>query len=399
MEKATIKDVAGLAGVSPSSVSRSLRGMGGVSAATTERIRAAAERLGYSVSPAAYRLATGRTGTVAVVMPYLTRWFFGQLLGGAEAVIREAGLDLLLYHVGDTEMRQRYFSSGILRKRVDGVLLATLALTEPEVHALRSLDVPVCMVGTEVEGFSSVCIDDVSSARIAVQHLINLGHERVAIIAGDPHEPLRFTVPPQRRAGYLAALKAAGLPTGPELEAQGTFTVEGGEKATVELLGRDLLPTAIFAESDEMAFGALRALDRVGLRVPEDVSVVGFDDHPMASYFGLTTIAQDVYEQGRVIAEHLVRSAQAKTTKPARLRAPTRLVVRSTTSVPARTKPPSTFALSLGATSRSEGAASRRPTPPERANGHDPLTAPPTAHQSGHKRIATIKKRKGETQL
>ena len=137
-----------MAGVSPSSVSRSLRGVGGVSTSTEERIREAAEQLGYSVSPAAYRLATGRTGTLAIVMPYLTRWFFAELLGGVEQVVREAGLDLLLYHVGDSEMRQSYFSSGLLRKRVDGVLLVTLALTEPEVDALRGLDVPVCMVGS-----------------------------------------------------------------------------------------------------------------------------------------------------------------------------------------------------------------------------------------------------------
>ena len=109
LAKTTIKEVAGMAGVSPSSVSRSLRGVGGVSTSTTERIREAAEQLGYSASPAAYRLATGRTGTVAIVMPYLTRWFFAELLGGVEQVVREAGLDLLLYHVGDTEMRQRYF--------------------------------------------------------------------------------------------------------------------------------------------------------------------------------------------------------------------------------------------------------------------------------------------------
>ena len=164
MAKTTIKEVASLARVSPSSVSRSLRGIGGVSASTTERVREAAERLGYSVSPAAYRLATGRTGTVAIVMPYLTRWFYAELLGGAEQAIREAGLDLLLYHVGDTEMRQRYFSSGLLRKRVDGVLLVTLALTEPEIVGLKMLDVPVCMVGARVEGFSSIRIDDVESA-------------------------------------------------------------------------------------------------------------------------------------------------------------------------------------------------------------------------------------------
>ena len=214
--KTTIKEVADLAGVSPSSVSRSLRGVGGISASTTERIREAAEQLGYSVSPAAYRLATGRTGTVAVVMPYLTRWFYAEVLGGAEQVVREAGLDMILYHVGDTEMRQRYFSSGLLRKRVDGVLLVTLALTEPEVSALRALDVPVCMVGAEMLGFSSISIDGTDGARKAVQYLINLGHERIGIISGDPREPEHFTAPLGRHAGYRAALEVGGSADRPE---------------------------------------------------------------------------------------------------------------------------------------------------------------------------------------
>ena len=333
MTKTTIRDVAKVAGVSPSSVSRSLRGLGGVSTTTTERIRKAADRLGYSVSPAAYRLATGRTGTVAIVMPYLTRWFYSEILGATEQVVREAGLDLLVYHVGDTEMRQRYFSSGLLRKRVDGVVLVTLALTEPEVAALRALDVPVCMVGAESEGFSSIAVDGVEAARTAVQHLVNLGHQRIGMISGDSHEPVHFTAPLHRRHGYRAALDAAGLPVGPELESQGAFTVDGGDEATVQLLGRRQLPTAIFAECDEMAFGALRALGRVGLRVPDDVSVVGFDDHPMAEYFQLTTMAQDVRTQGRQIAEQLVCSVLDPSHRPAvKMRAHTQLVVRDSTA-------------------------------------------------------------------
>lgn len=359
-----------------------------MSQATTERIRDAAERLGYTVSPAAYRLATGRTGTVAVVMPYLTRWFFAELLGGAEEVIRRAGLDLLVYHVGDTEMRQRYFSSGILRKRADGVLLVALALTEPEICALRSLDVPICMVGAEVEGFSSITVDDVASARTAVQHLVNLGHERVALIAGEPDEPMHFTVPLRRRAGYLSALSAAGLPTGPELEAHGAFSVEGGEQATFELLGRPQLPTAIFAECDEMAFGALKVLQRVGLRVPEDVSVVGFDDHPMASYFGLTTVRQEVAEQGRTIAEELVRAASAANgAQPVRLAAPTRLVVRATTAVRASQEAsPGGRHLTIDLKRRRQQASLPRVAAGPATNGHDRLP------------IAT-KHKKGETQL
>jgi DNA-binding LacI/PurR family transcriptional regulator len=334
MAKATIEEVASLAGVSPSSVSRSLRAVGGVSATTAARVRAAAEQLGYSVSPAASSLATGRTSTVAVVMPYLTRWFFADLLGGAEQVFREAGLDLLLYHVGDTEMRQRYFSSGLLRKRVDGVLVVILALTEPEVTALRAIDVPVCTVGTEIDGFTSITINDVESAFTAVQHLVNLGHRKIGLISGDPNEPMHFTVPPNRRVGYRAALEAAGLQVDPELEAHGAFTVEGGDEATMQLLGRRNLPTAIFAECDEMAFGVLRALGRVGLKVPTDVSVIGFDDHPMAAYFELTTISQDVRYQGHEIAKELVDAvARPGDTAMKRLQAPTRLVVRGTTAV------------------------------------------------------------------
>lgn len=334
MAKTTIEEVATLAGVSPSSVSRSLRGVGGVSATTTDRVRAAAELLGYSVSPAASRLATGRTGTVAVVMPYLTRWFFAELLGGAEEVFRQAGLDMLLYHVGDVEMRQRYFSSGLLRKRVDAVLLATFALTEPEVGALRALDVPVGVVGDEIEGFSSITTNETESASVAVQHLLNLGHTRIGIISGDPNEPMHFTVPLNRRAGYQATLEAAGIPADPELEVHGPFTVEGGDQATVELLGRRKLPTALFAECDEMAFGALQALRRVGLRVPADVSLIGFDDHPMAAYFDLTTMSQPVQEQGRQIAQQLVSAvASCGQVAPAKFKAATRLVVRGTTAV------------------------------------------------------------------
>jgi LacI family repressor for deo operon, udp, cdd, tsx, nupC, and nupG len=377
MGKTTIKDVAGLAGVSASSVSRSLRGKGGVSQATTERIRDAAERLGFTVSPAAYRLATGRTGTVAVVMPYLTRWFFAEVLGGAEEVIRRAGLDLLVYHVGDTENRQKYFSSGILRKRVDGVLLVTLALTEPEICALRALDVPVCMVGAEVEGFSSISVDDEASARTAVQHLINLGHERIALISGDPNEPMHFTVPLRRRAGYRAALEHAGLPAGPELEAHGAFTVEGGAQATFDLLGRPEMPTAIFAECDEMAFGALKVLRQVGLCVPGDVSVVGFDDHPMASYFGLTTVRQEVAQQGRAIAELLVAAAgDGDPARSVRLTAPTRLVVRETTAVRATNSANATSSqLAVGLKRPRQRASLTGGAASPSIDGHDPLPA------------------------
>ena len=138
----TIEEVAWRAGVSTATVSRSLRGQDGVSLATAQRVRHVADEIGYAASPFASRLASGRAGTVAVVLPYLDRWFFGEILGAAEPVFRQAGLDLLLYHVGDVETRREYFSFRLLRKRVDGVLLVTLALTSHEVDALTCPEGP-----------------------------------------------------------------------------------------------------------------------------------------------------------------------------------------------------------------------------------------------------------------
>jgi DNA-binding LacI/PurR family transcriptional regulator len=335
MREVSIEQVARAAGVSSATVSRALRGRGGISPATTERVREVAERLGYAASPLASGLASGRAGSVAVVLPYLDRWYFVSVLSAAGQVLREAGLDVLLFHVGDSGLRHDYFSFGMLRKRVDGVLLLNLTLSEKETDALRGLGVPVCMVGYEVDGFHSVHIDDAAGASTAVQHLLNLGHERIAIISGDPSEPMACTAPQDRRAGYRRTLEAAGIAPDPGLEVYGDFTVEGGERATAELFGRPKPPTAIFSESDEMAFGAMKVLGRIGMSVPADISVVGFDNHQMAGYFDLTTIAQPVFEQGRIIARRLVDSIERPgEVTPEKIRTDTSLVIRGSTAVP-----------------------------------------------------------------
>ncbi len=334
---ATIEEVARRAGVSIATVSRSLRGREGVSPRTAERVRAIAHELGYSASPSASRLASGRAGTVAVIMPFLGRWFFSEVLDAAEPVFREAGLDLLLYHVGDRESRRKYFSVDLLRKRVEGVLLVSLPLTDAEIEVLHSLGIPVCTVGVALEGFRSVTIDDVSAARLAAQHLVNLGHERVALIAGDTEDPTLCGAPRDRRAGYRSVLEEAGTGLDPGLEARGDFTAAGGAMAAGELFARQHPPTAIFAESDEMAIGALGTLRRLGLRVPQDVSVVGFDDHPLAAALELTTVSQGVADQGRRVAEQLVASLTAGSGPGAgaseQVQLPTRLIVRGTTAV------------------------------------------------------------------
>jgi LacI family repressor for deo operon, udp, cdd, tsx, nupC, and nupG len=329
---ADIDAVARRAGVSTATVSRALRGLPNVSEQTRARVLAAARELDYVISPSASRLASGQTHSIGVVTPYLGRWFFGQVLSGAEEVLRAAGYDVLLYALPDDASRAVFFSRMPLRRRVDGVLVLTLPMENVEIEQLGALGVPIGSVGVPGPGVSCASIDDVAAARVAVNHLINLGHERIALIGGGPSEPIHFTVPHDRLAGYRGAMADAGLSVPDEYEADGAFSFAGGEAAMASLLSLPNPPTAVFAESDEMAMGAMRTIRHSGLRCPDDVSVVGFDDHELAEMMDLTTIAQPVREQGRIAAQLLIdRIAGAQATDR---QLPTRIVLRASTSPP-----------------------------------------------------------------
>jgi LacI family transcriptional regulator, repressor for deo operon, udp, cdd, tsx, nupC, and nupG len=195
----------------------------------------------------------------------------------------------------------------------------------------------VAIVGARVPGWASVCIDDVQTARTAVQHLLDLGHRRIGYVGGALEGQLDFAAPLDRRTGYRGAMAAAGVEVPPVWEVASDFTVRGGLAATRLLLDTTPRPTAIFAASDEMAIGAVHAVRQAGMRVPEDVSVVGVDDHEMAEFFDLTTVAQPVHEQGRTAAEMLLQAVRhEREGPPPELTVPTRLVVRGTTAPPGR---------------------------------------------------------------
>jgi LacI family repressor for deo operon, udp, cdd, tsx, nupC, and nupG len=327
---ASIEDVAKLAGVSIATVSRSLRGLPDVATATRDRVLAAAQELDYVASPFAARLASGRSSTLGVVVPFVNRWFFAEVLGAVESVLSKAGYDLLLHNLADAEGRSRFFSVLPFRKRVDAVLVVSLALTEEEVAALDTLGLPVGVLGVKHPGMFSVRIDDVAAARTAVDHLLSLGHRRIALIGGDTADPMRFTPPQHRGTGYREALRAAGIEPDPTIQRLGYFTVEGGEAAMNELLHLPEPPSAVFAESDEMAYGAMRAIRRRGLRIPDDVAVIGFDDHATAGLLDLTTVRQPVAEQGAVLAQQLLDSLTTAI-EPSDLVLGTELVVRGST--------------------------------------------------------------------
>ncbi|BBC36662.1 LacI family transcriptional regulator [Streptomyces graminofaciens] len=331
---ASINDVARAAGVSASTVSRALRGRPGVSDGVRDQIRAVADRLGYTASRSASSLASGRTHTIGVLVPYVGRWFFGTVLDSAEKVLSAAGYDVLLYNLGSPETRKRFFARLPVRKRVDAVL-SLLIPDDDESAALRSLGVPLATtVGGARPGFTVVGIDDRAGAESAVRHLVNLGHRRIGMISG-ASGPLHWTTPIERRNAYLGVLAEAGIEHDPALEADGDYTVEGGERAMTRLLAVSRPPTAVFAQSDEMAMGALRALRRHRLKVPDDVSVVGFDDHELADVLGLTTVAQPVADQGAEAARLLLSQLDEPGAEPpGHVRMPIRLVLRETTAPP-----------------------------------------------------------------
>src|SRR6478736_2758413 len=265
-----IKDVAREVEMSTATVSRALRGLPGVSEETRDRVRETARRLGYVPSPGAAGLASGQTRTVAVIVPFVTQWFFAAVVQGAEQELRTRGYDLLLYNLaGDAAARHRVFETSLLTKRVDAVLVLSLKPSPDELAGLETLGRPVTIVGADLPGWATVRIDDELAARTATRHLLDLGHTRVAYVGGSTEGVLDFTAPVARVTGYRSTLAEAGIAHDPALEADGEFTVLGGMRAAHELLSLPERPTAIFAASDEMAIGVLRAARERGLHVPD----------------------------------------------------------------------------------------------------------------------------------
>lgn len=332
-DRVNMADVAEAAGVSLSTVSRALRGLPGVSAEQQTRVLRIADELSYVVSPEASRLKTGRTGRIAVVVPWIDRWFFSSMLSGIEHVMRAARFDVIIYHVSGAEDRRQFFQALPARRKVDAVVVIAMPAPAEEIERLDLLGVEVVIAGGELGRHTSVRVDDVEAARSATQHLVDLGHRRVALIRTTDDEGTLWPVDLARSEGWAGALGDAGLSHGEDLVRTVAFGAEQARAAMTDLLASDAPPTAVVAHSDEMAFGCLRALRDAGLRVPEDFSVVGIDDHPLSVTLGLTTVRQPVKAQGetaaRVVLEILSGHPPRRDTRLRLL--PTSLVVRETT--------------------------------------------------------------------
>ena len=334
---ATIEDVAAGAHVSVATVSRAVRGLPNVAPSTRQRVCEVAAALNYRADPAAARLAAGRTRTVTVVVPHLAGWYFSTVIAGAEAVCADSGYDCLVITVGSTEDSDRVVDEAYhLERRTDGCILVNVPIDEARATSLSERGVAVSTVGARVAGHPNVTIDDAAAARMAVEHLVALGHRRIGMISGQGDDPMNFEVPRLRRRGFIDALAAAGLDFDETLVESGNFGIDGGREATAVLLDRPSPPTAVFAMSDEMAFGALMTLNDRGLTPGVDVSLVGIDDHDVSRVVGLTTVRQHVADQGATAARALLSELERRDdgTPVDAVVAPIELVVRSTTGAP-----------------------------------------------------------------
>ena len=328
-------DVARRAGVSTATVSRALRDVPGVSAGTRDRVRRIADELAYVVSPEASRLSRGGTGRVAVVVPKIDLWFYSTMLASIESVLCAAGLDVLIYQVDGREQRQRFFQQLPARRKVDAVVLTALPVLADEAERLDLMGVEVVVAGGRIRDYPHIRVDDHQIARTAVEHLVGLGHRRIAMIRTDDTEGAPWSSDAERTRGFRDALADAGLPLRPDHLVTVPFDSGAGARGMDALLRLAEPPTAVFAYSDEIAVAALRRLQEAGVEVPSGMSVVGVDDHPLARLFDLTTVNQSVCRQGRLAGEMALSLLRGHDLEDQEILVPTELVVRGSTGPPA----------------------------------------------------------------
>jgi LacI family transcriptional regulator len=333
---ATINDVAARAGVGVGTVSRVLNGGAHVRPVTRAKVMEAIEALKYRPSPLARNLSLRRTLVIGVVVPFFTSPSAVERVRGVASILASSPYDLMLFDIESEDRREHAFRLFDRGDRSDGLLLLSLVPPDDEVERLRSARLPCVLVDAPHPAFPSVVIDDVRGGELATSHLIELGHRRIAFIGDKPPDPYRFASSRDRTRGYERALADAGIDSRPEYLREGTQRDHVARSIAIDLLRLPHRPTAVFAASDQQALGVLEAARILGIRVPEELSVVGFDDVEVAAYVGLTTVRQPLFESGRRGAELLLQmlGGNEPAGEPRTEQLPVEVVVRTTTAAP-----------------------------------------------------------------
>jgi len=335
--RTTIREIADLAGVSIATVSRVLNGRGDVAEDTRELVSRIIRDNGYTANRSARGLSAGRSGLVGVLVPLVYPAYFSAILSGAAEALAEQDLRVVLSPTGHEHDREVTLLERLMHGLTDGALIVLPEESSEELERLLDHGYRFVVVDPLMpldERIPSVSAAHTSGAHHAMGHLLGLGHRRIAAITG----PRGWVATEDRRRGYHAALASAGILPRPELEAEADFEIGGGVEAAGHLLDLAEPPTAIFAFNDNLAIGAIQAARVRGVRVPEDLSVVGFDDIEHATIVTptLTTVRQPLAEMGRTAVSLLIRLLERQRFETLRVELATRLVVRESTAPPRR---------------------------------------------------------------
>lgn len=300
-----IKEVAKQANVSIATVSRVLSKPETVAEKTIKRVLEVIEDLNYQPNAAARQLRMAETTTILVVVPDITNTFFSDVLRGIESVALENGYQVLLGDADNNAEREKGYLSILRQKKAAGMILLTAGIEANIVEEIAS-EYPVVLACEYLEGINvpTVSIDNVSGARKATEYLINLGHKRIGFISG----PMNSVLGRDRLKGFYQAMAQYSLKVEPDLVQEGNFSYKSGLNMMNKMLAYSHTPTAVFAANDEMAFGAVNAIEQKGLTVPQDISIIGFDDIKFSSIFkpALSTISQPTFDIGTKAMQLLI---------------------------------------------------------------------------------------------
>lgn len=333
-KRLTIREVADLAGVSAATVSRVINGRPDVSEPVRESVMRVVRENGYSRSRSGG--VSGGSGLVGVTLPLLHHSYFSEILAGVSEAFYEEGIPMVLCPTMHEHDREASLLERLRQGTTDGAILILPEESHEELSALREQGYPFVIVDPHTapdEHVPTVSAAHTSGAREATAHLVSLGHRRIAVITG----PSGWLATEERLRGYRSALADVGVVPRPGLQVESDFSTGGGREAAKRLLSQAEPPSAIFAFNDMLAIGALQAARELGLRVPEDVSVVGFDDTFEASIVlpALTTVRQPLAEMGRMAVAQLVRLLQNRRIEALHVELATQLIVRDSTAPPA----------------------------------------------------------------
>lgn len=305
-DKVNIYDVAEKAGVGIGTVSRVLNNSKKVKKETRDRVLAVMKELNYRPNKLAQNLASQTANAIAVIVPTFIDHYFVEVLKGIQDALEEEKIDLILYKIDKDEEMMDKILDIVQSKKVDGIVAVTMDISEHEYQNLLSEDIPIVLADENTPDFHSIYLDDIKGAEIAINYLLELGHKNIAFIDGlkDSQHGIN------RLKGVKKALKLKDLKLSEELLKFGDFHTEDGYHSMQEILKlpKKEWPTAVFAASDNQAIGVLEAMEEKGLKAPDDIAVIGYDNIELAKYLKITTIGQPMYKLGHLAIEILLKA-------------------------------------------------------------------------------------------